>query len=100
MATTELPREGRTLRVWNVVERLVVNRYDELRDETMRGSFYLIREWLSSELDDGEITPEEYDYFTQEYDYYLDKWSKYWEPDYGLERPRTKPPTVVIEDEN
>lgn len=96
----DLPKDGRRYRIWSVVEELIVERYDALRDERMRDSYYRVREWLNQRREAGEITDPEFDYFVEmeQYEYYRDSiWPRI-EKKHGLARPATKPPTIVIED--
>lgn len=95
---SELPKVGRTYRIWKVVEEIVLDRYTQIQDERMRDSYYLIREWLEPLRDSGEILTAEYDYFVDNYTYYRnDLWPRL-EKKHGIRRPDTKPPTIVIED--
>lgn len=94
----DLPKEGRSYRIWKVVEQLIVDRYDQLRDERMRDSYYLLREWLEPKRDSGEILTDEFDYFVDNYEYYRDDLWPRLEKRHGIRRPQTKPPTIVIED--
>lgn len=52
----DLPKEGHFYRIWKVVERMVVDRRDDLEGERMRDSYYLLREWLEPLRDADEIT--------------------------------------------
>ncbi|MFB6202469.1 MAG: hypothetical protein ABEI98_10730 [Halorhabdus sp.] len=95
---TDLPKDGRTYRIWSVVEDLVLDRYGELADERMRDSYYLLREWLDPLRQQGDILDAEFDYFVENYEYYRDDFWPRIEARHGIERPSTKPPTTVIED--
>jgi hypothetical protein len=98
--TDELPKDGRSYRIWSVVEEIILDRYDELEDERMRDSYYLLREWLEPLRAQGEIKDVEFDYFVDNYEYYRDDFWPRIEERNGIRRPQTKPPTVVIEDGN
>jgi 5S rRNA maturation endonuclease (ribonuclease M5) len=97
MTSKQLPKDGHTYRIWSVVEDLIVERYDELADERMRDSYYLLREWLDPLRQDGTIQDAEFDYFVEHYEYYRDDFWPRIEERHGFERPATKPPTTVIE---
>lgn len=94
----QLPKDGRTYRIWTVVEDLVLERIEQIQDERMRDSYYLLREWLEPLRDGGEITDGEFDYFVENYEYYRDDFWPRIEERNGIRRPETKPPTIVIED--
>lgn len=93
----ELPKDGHSYRIWSVVEELILERYDQVKDERMRDSYYLLREWLEPKRDAGEISDDEFDYFVENYEYYRDGFWPRAEKNHGIRRPETKPPTVVIE---
>lgn len=95
--TPQLPNEGRSYRIWSVVEDLILDRYDQLKNERMRDSYYLLREWLEPLRTDGTILDEEYDYFAENYQYYRDDFWPRIEERHDIRRPETKPPTIVIE---
>jgi len=82
---------GRT-RLWRVVEQIVLEHYDELRDEDLRGSYYIVREYLTQALHAGDITQKDFDKFvtTQGYaTYSQDLWSSI-EARRKKRRPRAK----------
>lgn len=93
----QLPKDGNSYRIWSVVEDLVLERYDQLAEERMRDSYYLVREWLDS-LRGDRILDAEFDYYVENYEYYRDDHWPRMEKRHGIRRPETKPPTVVIED--
>lgn len=93
----QLPKDGRSFRIWSVVEDLILDRYEQVVDVRMRGSYYLIREWLEP-LRGDRIIDAEYDYFVEQYEYYRDDFWPRIEERHGIRRPETKPPTIVIED--
>lgn len=95
--TPQLPKDGRTYRIWSVVEELILDRYGELAEERMRDSYYLLREWLEPLRADETIQDAEFDYFVDNYEYYRDDFWPRIEERHGIRRPETKPPTVVIE---
>lgn len=97
MVSEQLPKDGRSYRIWSVVEELILDRYDELKDERMRDSYYLLREWLEP-LRGDHILDAEFDYFAESYEYYRDDFWPRIEERNGIRRPETKPPTIVIED--
>lgn len=97
MSKTSLPKDGRCYRIWSIVEELCLDRTSELADASMRGSYYLVREWLDELRREGDITDDEYDYFAGKYDYYRDDLWPRIEANHGVDRPDTKPPTTVIE---
>ena len=96
--SSDLPKDGRSFRIWTVVGDLIEDRYGELVDERMRDSYYLLREWLEPLRASGEIIDAEFDYFVENYEYYRDDFWPRLEKNRGLRRPETKPPTIVIED--
>jgi 5S rRNA maturation endonuclease (ribonuclease M5) len=98
MSQNDLPKDGRTYRIWTVVEDHVLDKYDRISDEGMRGTYYLMREWLERDRDAGRITDAEFDYFVENYEYYRDDFWPRIEEKNGIRRPETKPPTIVIED--
>lgn len=93
-----LPKDGHTYRIWSVVEELVLGRLEQIQDERMRDSYYLLREWLNQRREAGEITDAEFDYFVENYEYYRDSVWPRLEKEHGIRRPKTKPPTIVYED--
>lgn len=93
----DLPKVGRSYRIWQVVEDLVLEHYDQLAGKRMRGTYYLLREWLDDRRNRGEITGEEFDYFASKYNYYRDDFWPTLEKKHGIRRPETKPPTIVID---
>jgi hypothetical protein len=93
----DLPKDGRSYRIWGVVEDLVLDRYEQIQDERMRDSYYLLREWLEPLRESGRILDAEFDYFVEQYEYYRDGFWPRIEKKHGIRRPETKPPTVVIE---
>lgn len=95
--TSQLRKEGRSYKIWSVVEDLIVDRYEDLKDERMRDSYYLLREWLEPLRASGDIKDVEFDYFVNQYEYYRDDFWPRIEERHGITRPQTKPPTVVIE---
>lgn len=97
MSANELPKDGRTYRIWSVVEDLILDNYDRVKDERMRSTYYLLREWLESERDAGRIEDAEFDYFVENYEYYRDDFWPRIEERNGIRRPETKPPTIVID---
>ena len=100
MGDKDLPRDGRSYRIWSVVEDVILDRREQLEGERMRDSYYLIREWLEPLRASGEITDDEFDYFVEQYEYYRDDFWPRIERNNGIRRPMTKPPTIVIEDGN
>lgn len=97
--TPDLPKDGRSYRIWSVVEEIILDRYEQLTDERMRDSYYLLREWLEP-LRGDRIQDAEFDYFVNSYGYYRDDFWPRIEKKNGIRRPMTKPPTVVIENGN
>lgn len=94
----DLPKDGRSYRIWSVVEEIVLERYSQLQEERMRDSYYLLREWLEPLRNSDQILDAEFDYFVDNYEYYRDGFWPRMEKNHGIRRPETKPPTVVIED--
>lgn len=94
----DLPKQGRTFRIWKVVEELILGRLDTIQANRMRDGYYLLREWLEPMRADGTIFDREYDYFSESYEYYRDDFWPRLEKRHGIRRPMTKPPTIVIED--
>lgn len=92
----DLPKVGHTYRIWKVVEDLILDRYEQIRQERMRDSWYLLREWLEP-LRGSRINDDEFDYFAENYEYYRDGLWPRLEKNHGIRRPETKPPTVVID---
>lgn len=95
--SNQLPKDGRTYRIWTVVENLILENLDQIKEERMRDSYYLMREWLDP-LRGEQITDAEFDYFAENYEYYRDDFWPRIEERNGIRRPETKPPTIVIED--
>ncbi|KXA94166.1 hypothetical protein AKJ36_03365, partial [candidate division MSBL1 archaeon SCGC-AAA259I07] len=93
----KLRKEGRGYKIWKTVEQIILENYNQLAGERMRDGFYLLREWLESLRNEGKINNTEFDYFAENYEYYSqDKWPE-WEEKHNIRRPKTKPPTTVID---
>lgn len=93
----KLPKSGRTYRIWKVTEDLVKQNYREIRDMSMRDSYYFLREKLS-QLVGNKINRDEYQYFNEKYNYYTqDLWARI-EKNHGLKRPETKKITVLYDE--
>jgi len=83
---------------WKIVEDIVIREYNEIKNMSMRDSFYHVALQLGK-IRGKEISELQYKYFWEQktYDYYTqDKWSN-WEKKYNIIRPQTKNYTVMIE---
>lgn len=97
---------ARRTKLWSVVEQIILDHYDDFgvggddpsNKVRLRGSFYIVREYLKQELDAGEITPNEYDHYAvdpQGYRTYRDDLWPSIEQEHGLDRPEAKPVGVI-----
>jgi len=81
------------------VEDIILQHYDELKTRRIRGSYYIVREYLTKRLKEGKITEEEFNHFltAQGYATYRDDLWPSIEKQYGLERPEAKPIGVIYD---
>ncbi|RLI80332.1 hypothetical protein DRP05_00710 [Archaeoglobales archaeon] len=81
------------------MEDIILQHYDELKTRRIRGSYYIVREYLTKRLKEGKITEEEFNHFltAQGYATYRDDLWPSIEKQYGLERPEAKPIGVIYD---
>lgn len=83
--------------LWANVEEIILNHYDELKTRRIRGSYYMVGDYLAQRLKEGKITEQEYNHFLSKQGYATyrdDLWTSI-EQKYGLERPEAKPIGVI-----
>lgn len=97
MKKRNLPKEGNRYRISIVVEKIVLEHYDSIKQiEMMRDVYYFVREKLDKILKNKKITQEEYTYFMDNYEgQFVQEWWPYWEKKHGIVRPITKDDTTV-----
>ncbi len=84
-----------TNELWKVVEQIVLEEYDFIKNMYMRNGYYHIRERLSKQIG-KTITHKQFCRFEVKYDYYQsDKWPS-WEKEHGIVRPICKDPTFAL----
>jgi len=90
---------SRRSNLWANVEDIILQHYDELKTRRIRGSYYIVREYLTKRLKEGKITEEEFNHFltAQGYATYRDDLWPSIEKQYGLERPEAKPIGVIYD---
>lgn len=82
---------GRT-NLWARCEYIIIKHYEELKDEGLRGSYYMVREYLTQDLKQGLVSQEEFDKFTTREAYNTfcsDLWVSI-EQSAGLPRPKAE----------
>ncbi len=85
--------------LWANVEQIILQHYDELKNRRIRGSYYIVREYLTQRLKEGKITEQEFNHFlsAQGYATYRDDLWPSIEKQYGLERPEAKPIGIIYD---
>ncbi|MBO8183130.1 MAG: hypothetical protein H0Z28_10120 [Archaeoglobus sp.] len=85
--------------LWANVEEIILQHYDELKNRRIRGSYYIVREYLTQRLKEGRITEQEYNHYlsAQGYATYRDDLWPSIEKQYGLERPEAKPIGIIYD---
>lgn len=87
--------------MWNVVKQIIREHYDDLEDERMRDSYYIVRDYLGGDLGEVHIGVEmdqaDYDWFLtdQGYSSYRDDIWTWMEQKEDFTRPRAIPEGVI-----
>lgn len=83
-------------KTWNIIETIILEEYETIKDLTMRNSYYHLLPILTEIMQEGKISYEQFKYFESNYEYYQsDKWPA-WEKKHGITRPVSKDPTIGL----